>query len=1219
MNSSLRSSVLSSILAVLPLAPAAFAQTAPTGSDTAAIAAAIVRAQAPATDDPDAVVADLVSTALTHRRSPVAWVLVQEAIYFVNSIQDAAKLRDLLTTSLAGERQHGRLAQKCTELRWWLDRACDGVAKTGHLPGLGYCKHALVVGPLGDDGDNFVGIAMAPELRFPALGAELPGRGTIARVREVATRRGSDYLELHVPGQPRPGCYYALHRFAVEAAVDAFVEIEFDGDFQLFVDETEVLRVERWKATAPRRHEVGLHLPAGEHTVLLKTCSSEKDRYTLRWLDADAAPASGVRQIPIPDPAAPIAQPATTNDAVFVTAMDVLARAAEQEGADPGLRLAALLLAERENHHDLALRICEPLRSNPPSDPEHAMAFARLLRSAPLPDELRKAAARRIEEPAIAALPATHHAARMAKVQLLDEQDQREQALRLLAEHPAPGPWTFARRHGLVRELKFTAEELPLLTEWAAACPRDARPLYLLAEQARSVNDGARAHAFRLDALARSRDMQGNVQQALFAALDTGDMAQASAWIEEVDPAPGDAPELYRLRYESLQAEAGGDRERLGDLLRRMIVHPEANTPFLLDLAGRLARLPDPQATVACLRRCREQQPDNPRVRAWLEALGELPPADAEFAPFRRDGDAAQKAFVAGEREQSASSTVVIDQRILSLQDDGSWTSETHELRRINDQAGVDAFRTADGLGEVDEVLLVRTIGTDGQTWVPGRVENEYALQRLEPGAFVEWRFRERSVAPGADPLSAGTFLFGSDSEPAVVSELVVILPANGRGELRTRDLGDPVETRDLGDGRKALVFRRENIPSLPREQYLPPTEALLPIAQVGEDAAPFATMRQIRVQIGLRTRPQAPIEDLARGIFANLAGERAIAEAAWKWCQTEIESGPADNATTTLLHKKGSRFLLAVALMRAAGLQVVPMAFAQSRPELTPSGDSLFAPADEHDTPGALVTLATGERIHLFLDAPRHWPLGAVPAGRAGSRAFALHDDQVESIVLPGSKDAVQTIRVRGSGTIEGNEVRIDAVAEIGDLQGYGLADRLRQLKDQQQKQAARQIAQQIFEGFRVRNAFLADVPPGEPLRLEVTVTRAGVQQKGDGFVMPLPLPPTKYVAAFGDRAERTLPYFFPGDLLSEWEIEIAAGSGHRFVECPAPIAVRMANFAHELQCTLTADSMRFVRHVRVGPMTLPANRFGEWLRTLAQADRAEQLSIELAARKTD
>ena len=71
---------------------------------------------------------------------------------------------------------------------------------------------------------------------------------------------------------------------------------------------------------------------------------------------------------------------------------------------------------------------------------------------------------------------------------------------------------------------------------------------------------------------------------------------------------------------------------------------------------------------------------------------------------------------------------------------------------------------------------------------------------------------------------------------------------------------------------------------------------------------------------------------------------------------------------------------------------------------------------------PAALLTLPDGARLPLFLDTPRHWPLGQVPAQRAGSDAAIVHDDGVEPFVLPAAPFASQDVRVRGQATLRDN-----------------------------------------------------------------------------------------------------------------------------------------------------------------------------------------------------
>ncbi|MFN6196833.1 MAG: hypothetical protein ACK5BN_23770, partial [Planctomycetota bacterium] len=233
----------------------------PCQSPTAALADALVRAQAPSADDPDASVRDLVTTALAHRRSPAAHTLVDEALRIADRRQQPRELRAWLRQLPTTEPTHGRLAQRLRELIWQLDCAIDGYDPTGPVAPAGYLHTVVAAGPFGDGGDHFVGVPFAPELQFPAIGAELPGRGRRARASVVVNHPFNDYVELDRNDPGKEGCWYGLMRVAVDAALDTFLEVEVPGDHQVFVDETEVLRVERWRGTSNRHAFVALRLP----------------------------------------------------------------------------------------------------------------------------------------------------------------------------------------------------------------------------------------------------------------------------------------------------------------------------------------------------------------------------------------------------------------------------------------------------------------------------------------------------------------------------------------------------------------------------------------------------------------------------------------------------------------------------------------------------------------------------------------------------------------------------------------------------------------------------------------------------------------------------------------------------------------------------------------------------------------------------------------------
>lgn len=1203
------------LLAALTLLLTPFVSPLSAQNPTVDVSRALVAAMAPAIDDYDRTARELITAALANERSPLAWILIEELTNSRHRLQDTAAVQALLPVA-DGARRHGLLEQKLAELRWYLEASRRGDVLAGDAPDFGYARSALVVGPLGDAGDHFTGVVLAPELDFPALGGTLPGRGTTARVRVSTPRFGSAFLQLQDPSRPLPGCYYARLQCRVDQDVDCFLEIDYPGDSQVFVDDQEVHRVERWRRGGLRRTYVALTMPAGVHDVLVKTCTANNQHLAVRWLDAEGRPQAGLRWLAPEAPAARVERQATTNGTSFVAAGDALARAAARPDAETCVVLAALWCAVDGDHDEAAVDLADRLQQAPPQDPGEGLAWAQLVRRVPLPDELRKAAARAAIEAAAAALPPTHFAAVMAKTDLLGEQDQREQALRLCAALP-PGPETFARRLDLLRNLRFTAEVEPLLQAWAAACPHDPRPLANLAQERRDSADSRQMLELRRQALQRRNGLADVTLQSVRNALDLGDCDGATALLDQLLPKLDAWPSEGRRRWEIEIELSRGDRARAASLLEQLRADPDASADAMRDAATSWLQLGDRAAAIRCLERALEIDADQPQVRNWLAALGAGPTEDQDFLPFRRDGAAAVASFVAGDREQGAAMTVVLEQRILVLRPDGSAVLEGHELRRINDQTGVDAFRENNDFAHLEEVLLVRTHAPDGKVYVPSRIDDNYALQRLEPGSFVEWRYREHLAAPGAEPLSTDAFVFGSEELSTLTSEFVLVTPPQFRGELRLRELTEASEQQTLADGRRVRIFRQQDLAALPKERFLPSLMELRPSAQVGEDTTPFATLRDMRAELLARSTPTAPIRAIAERELAGLPDARARAAAAWSWVQREIEDGQSGSALETLLRKKGNRVLLCAALLRAAGVEVLPMACAGAREDLTGGLATLFPEPRGADVPGAVVRTDDGGRICLFADAPRHWPLGAVPAVRAGTMAWQLGDGLAERFVLPANDDAAQTLRVRGKARVDGDKLRLEVEAEIGDQQGFMLAHRVSQLKENVQKLAARQVAQQLFPSWRVTKASMTETKPGEPLRLVAALERGGVQQHGTGFVAPLPLPPSRLVTLYGDRKERTLPYHLTTDERTEWDITLDPGQDLRIVAVPPPLAGDQGPLRYTFTVSRDGGALRLQRSLRLRSAQLAAADFPSWLRLIAAIDHAEQATIELAPRQ--
>src|SRR5205807_2632792 len=111
------------------------------------------------------------------------------------------------------------------------------------------------------------------------------------------------------------------------------------------------------------------------------------------------------------------------------------------------------------------------------------------------------------------------------------------------------------------------------------------------------------------------------------------------------------------------------------------------------------------------------------------------------------------------EKYAKASSICVLDHTISRVYKDGSQTDHVHQIYKILDQHAVEKYHTLTLPGEI---LELHTIAADGSVYEPIMTDDtrEIILPKLEPGAFVEYRYRNvRSAAPEFQ-YDSGAFYF---------------------------------------------------------------------------------------------------------------------------------------------------------------------------------------------------------------------------------------------------------------------------------------------------------------------------------------------------------------------------------------------------------------------------------------------------------------------------
>ncbi|MGE3171096.1 MAG: hypothetical protein AB7O97_00635 [Planctomycetota bacterium] len=1211
------------LLALLSIGTPAPAQQ-PGTDPTLALAEAMLAQVAPATDDPDASYRERWTAALAARRSPVAAALAEQAGPSITDLADPDGAARWLQEQDDAP-MHGLLRDELHQQLARLAEAGGHPAPADPFPHR--ARRVVAVGPFGDGGRYWLDEPFAPDVAFPAPGDTLPGRFGPVTARIVEREPHRPDLQLQVPSRPRDGCWYAEWHVVADAEAIGFLEVAYRGAFLARVDGVEVGRRDPVLDPASPVQRFAVRLQPGAHRVAVKTGDDGDGALALRLVDALGAPLAQTReQVPgggddAPAPAAPGDPRGAEEFRDAGLALEQAATAADGD-ARATLRTAAAWVAQRRNELDRALVLLDLLQQEPPQTPAAQLVLAEVLQLATtLPEEQRTARARELQAAATAALPAGHYTAVTARARKMIDQDQREDALRLLRGQvaaDAAGPATFSALYGTARRLSFDAELPRILEQWIAACPGDVTPVQLYFDRLREAGAHDRALQLAREQLPRHPLDEGLQRRAFLLALDAGDRALAEQALDAGMPASA-APsrQLRRLRSMLTLCRRCGDQDGLRRALAELAAHPDADAGTFRECAEAWLQLGDDAAALAAVERSLQLDSDQPPLQELRARLGGAAAPGDDFARFRRDGDAAIAAFQPGPGEQAASSSMLIDQRLVELLPDGSAVVEVHELRRVNDLQGVEALRAAEAPAGADELLLLRTVGTDGRTYVPTKVDRSFAMPRLEPGAFVEWRYRNRLRAQGAGAWRLEDFLLASYGEPLHRTEYVLITPADVPGELRWRNLdAAPVATPLDGD-RTARQVLRTDVPRMPEESSTPGAEQVLPVTGWGADASPWPHLRRMRTALWWRTRPTPPVTAFAQELFADAADAGARAQKAWAFCQQEIADGNDGAATEVLLRRKGNRFVLAVALLRAGDVPVLAGACERARRPLTGEAEPLFATEDR--AAGQCVRLELPEGpVWLFDDVPRFWPFGAVPSHRRGALAYAISAAAATQHRLPDDDAAVQILVADGTCAVT-DDTDLHLQVEVGNYSGYALAEQLRRRTADIRKLAVRQVAQQFFPNWRVRDAAPVGIDPGgQPLRIELHLQDAGPQRFGDDrWLLPLPLPPSDLRSSFGDRDERTLPLQITRDVDMRYRVAMDPGEDREFAALPPPILAAFGPLDYQLTFTRDGHAVVLERRLRLRPGTIQVAVYGDWIRLLAAIDRAEQQRLELLRRR--
>jgi hypothetical protein len=1086
----------------------------------------------------------------------------------------------------------------------------------------GYASRATVIGPFGDDGDNYTGVVFPPENEFPGPETTLAGRFGPVRSRRSDRPWSLFRIHLRQPLRNRAGCFYALHQVVADRDTACYLRLFVSGSYTLFVNGEKLETFDTALDDTSAPHFIPAVLRKGHNHVLLKTCTNRTTWFGLRYTDVRGFPLRSIREFDDAPQVTPHAahEPSLKPPARWIRAAAILEGAAAKRKGDARARLllaaAAATDSSRENY-----RLVDAVMRQTPAAPRLRLALAQMLHSVRyLPDAYRRDRSRTLIE-GLGDTLGDHYAVFGHRLSHLADEDKKEEAIRLLRARIAAGkagPGSYQRLSTLYSQLGFWAEFRRHQNEWIKAIPWDARPVMSSIGFRVSSRDFRGALRLARSVVSRLPGHRAALTQLYNRAAEMGDEATARKALAAMYPRKSVETVSYLRTAAELERRLGREKAYL-DLQEKVAAHPHASLATIRAATDKLFLGGRTEVANKLAARVLAEDPADVAMRRRLwrtSGRDEFP----DMAPFRVDVAPLLAKFKPKARERGASSSLLLDHMIVQVFPDGSSVQEVHTLRRINDLQGVERFENARDAAAADEVVLLRTIGVDGKSYVPNRVDDGFAMPRIAPGAFIEAVYRSYELSPMPNPRRITSFYFQNRDAPFLRSEIVLILPKGHKSTIRTRHLpGEPKITR-LADGKTAHVYGVRDMPRLPTEYYLPPIEDLVPMLACGEDGSHAGTARRYRAGAHSAVFVTPPIQRQAETLIAGKATDAEKAQAIHQFVHSEIVQARSSSfPTTVLLNKKGPRFWLELALLSAAKVPYRHGLCASRRKARRGQPEPFYAGTTPYSLSCARVEPKGGEAYWLFMNAPRYYPTGAIPAERFDAEAVLF--DPMETLQIPAGR-VRDGSGLRGKGALVLNadgSATMSVEVTIRGVVGYRIAEAMRNEVANRKKRFMRDFLGSVMRGWTLDDKFeFVGLDRHKPVTVRGTMRkRQALEPAGDDFLLRLPMRRYQLLAGFGGRAGRQLPMQLTDELSMAWQVTVDPGETYEIVELPNGIESRKLLMDYTLTYERDTENAKVTRDFMQSAGRIEAKDFDTWRQLLKSLDEAEAVSMKLHRRK--
>ena len=1079
-----------------------------------------------------------------------------------------------------------------------------------------------IVGALGPfDGEPLQTAPAPPSSPETALLPEyVGGDGAPRSWRAVTRQRNAVFVDPVAETYPVAGLTYALAylrlpEVAEGTSVDAVLEVRCGGPVRvlwngaLAIDET---RVDPF--AVQERSLVRVQVGAGWNALLVRVIGDAESRIAARLLRPDGS------LLPYEEPAdgGPLLLSHAAAGETEALTVPLLSQPPVDGPYGPALQV---LRASFGRRRDIALAVPEPAGPGPALDAWIPQHFRALGNASHLPDEVVRRRTlewiKRMREGGTFG-----PSGRQREIVLLLQEDRPLDALRAAEEWMEIAP----DRANAMLTRTYTLDALDtsgvlgrLATEeLLARFPRHVRGRLSLARERLSEDDQVGAVALAWELLEDDGGNEGAFGLLVEAFKGTRDpraetlLERARVWCEDH---PKDVASQGTL--ETLLALNG----RTDELLERARAEALAR-PFRPEswwtLGTRLLQAGDREGALEAFRREAELEPADPTTRELLARLGDPDPAEAFFAAFEADREAALEA---AKGVTDASVVEALDSGLIYVYPDGSTHMRNQTLTIPLDRSGTEALLKSPA---AEETRLVRVLAADGRILEPSLTQGEWVLPALEVGDVVEtvWDRRAGSLA-GSLP-SPSSWRFASFERAFPTTRWAVYMP-EGFGEARIEAVNFDGEYEAVPFAGGTVHVYEASSPKVLPEPYQPSYEEILPLAMFFADRERGG---EARSWLNFLTRAQAIPADLEPELAAFLA-EHGTAEDARERAKAIYEAVDAraqdfegeQMASMVWQTRRGQPLALLAALYERAGIEFEWGILERSiAPELDPEPVELFENARPLERP---VMRLPG----LGADGAAEWilpsntpgtPFGALGESQAGAplvlvdSSGVVREGTLPSDGVAGTWNADVTLRYAldedGNATVTGRYVDATPRAEV-------LLRRIKEATAEQRDGFALQQAGGLAPGVNLSEAAVVldgSEGPGVVIHFAGDSPRFA-SQRGEAWVAPVPFLDLQLTERFGP-ADRSWPLALRESIRLRVGITIDVGEAWSIVSAPSAVS----DLRPGLEVTLDVDEsqpgvltfgQRYIQRGAIVPAAEVPSFLEAMAKVSAELDRALRL----------